>query len=61
MIEDTVRNAKLKKTEDIIAAWKSHFSTLLNRPTDVNWTRIHGVQQHEIITRLDDRLTMIEL
>ena len=61
MLEDTLTNEKLTKTSDITAAWKSHFSTLLNRPTDVNWTRVDGLHQYEIKTQMDNPPTMTEL
>lgn len=61
MIEDPVSEQKITKSEDIVAAWKTHFSALLNRPTDVNWTQIDRMQQHEIKMQLDQFPTRNEM
>ena len=51
MTEYTTMKLKLTKTEAIMITTKYDCSTLQNRPTDINWTRIDGVSNNKIRVR----------
>ncbi len=60
-VENPETHQKLTQATDIAAVWKKHFSSLLNRPTKLNWSRLDSVEQRQINETLADYPSQDEL
>ncbi|MGL5707777.1 MAG: hypothetical protein ACRDDF_05875, partial [Aeromonas sp.] len=58
---DGCTGEKLNQDQQILSAWRQHFSKLLNQPASVDWTFLQSLQQYPVQVNLDDPPTLAEL